>query len=507
MRQLLAGLATLAVGQGCAQGVEITAVELAEPMAGPSSTYSLGPDLGIALGDPPAGDCTADSRPVGVAVVDLDGDDAIDIAVLDAAGAARIYGNHGDGTFSLERTVHGQDPAMGIGAADVDGDGLVDLVLAGASVSLFAGRGDFEYDDAQIVLEPSDGGVIGHVGFGDADNDGRVDMTLAGYMRDTDSLCETPEEHQSEVGADNWVVLRRDGGWDARPLGWGITHLVPIRDFDRDGVSELYEMNEKRLSGSDWPDSYVWRYGEGGDVFPTQGSPMGLVTLGDANGNGCPEVVVGDIGGLRIWELCGGELVGHDLRATASLRAAYRHPGSLVAWSTVALGGGRAFVANARLGHPDGAQYVVQHQPDFLVGWEGDALDLLEVLPGDLPSESGRSAAAADLDGDGVPEVVVRHLDGPVAIWTQPARDDCAPLVVRLEDRRAPGNPQALGAIVEAGTEVQYVTVDSATYGADPADVYLCVEEAEVTVSVRWPDGEGTEHPLAPGRRYLLTRS
>lgn len=77
-----------------------------------------------------------------IALGDFDHDGRIDVAVADQLGASTgnlsVFAGNGDGTFQslirLDLLTGGNDP-LGVAAADLNGDGLVDLIAANASSS------------------------------------------------------------------------------------------------------------------------------------------------------------------------------------------------------------------------------------------------------------------------------------------------------------------------------------------------------------------------------------
>jgi len=118
-----------------------------------------------------------------VALRDLDGDGALDLAVA-TGGSTRLsvrFGN-GDGTFGVERRYVTEGAAgHAVAAGDLDGDGALDLVLtqpqgSGGAVAVLLGDGDGAF--SEHVRQAGTGGRSGVV-IGDFDGDGAMDLATA----------------------------------------------------------------------------------------------------------------------------------------------------------------------------------------------------------------------------------------------------------------------------------------------------------------------------------------
>ena len=169
-----------------------------------------------------------------VAWGDYDNDGRADLLIIGSTnfsasgGMSRIYHNNGNGAFSNAVTL----PAFSSGAAawgDFDGDGDLDLVLAGqnsggtAVTQVYRNNGDGSFTLAATLT----GVYSGSVAVGDFDNDGRPDILLAGQGANyfTAVYRNTGNFIFSNIGVSLPV---------ARPasVGWG--------DFDNDGRLDFF---------------------------------------------------------------------------------------------------------------------------------------------------------------------------------------------------------------------------------------------------------------------------
>lgn len=165
----------------------------------------------------------------GLAVVDLDGDGHLDLATPNERDAGVRLGR-GDGSFGERRNVDVSPLApFDLTAGDFDGDGRQDLGLAAgegrseATVLLGDGAGGFR---------PAPGGPYA-VGSGaksaaaaDLDGDGAADLVVASWRSRELTIVfggeglgsgDAPRSHRVQVGENPWSVVTADFDGDGRP--------------------------------------------------------------------------------------------------------------------------------------------------------------------------------------------------------------------------------------------------------------------------------------------------
>jgi hypothetical protein len=191
----------------------------------------------------------------GVVLADFDGDGSIDIVV--PGRPSRLFLNDGTGRFRDATAGSGLDrlPAAdtaGGASADLDGDGLPELLLTSPYVPIRLlhndGGGHFHEATAGAGLSGLAGTFTSAVFF-DADGDGRLDLFLANYG----DARETGPAYSGKNGPGNrffhnvekegrpfFVDETEAAGFGDR--GWGFA--ASACDYDGDGRDDLYVAND-----------------------------------------------------------------------------------------------------------------------------------------------------------------------------------------------------------------------------------------------------------------------
>ena len=131
------------------------------------------------------------SAPRGIAVLDIDGDGDLDIANTNSGGSGSISFliNDGTGTFAAPTFMEaGVFNEWAMGAADMNNDGLLDLVVSGRvteEIAVLANNGDGTFSN---VYTGDSGGQVWMLVLGDLNADGNEDLTTANSGSNTGSV-------------------------------------------------------------------------------------------------------------------------------------------------------------------------------------------------------------------------------------------------------------------------------------------------------------------------------
>ncbi len=174
----------------------------------------------------------------GVVARDLDGDGDIDLSVGAQRGDVPIWANDGHGHFepvpsppSLERIV------MRHAAVDLTGDGLPELIFAGAGhVTWRENLGDLSWGPAIEAWRGNQDHIAAAFALGDADRDGDGDADL--FVASHRDFGPTPPNsfYRNDGSVDDWATLVEDGA----EIGWAqIFSPMGIDAADLNGDEEL----------------------------------------------------------------------------------------------------------------------------------------------------------------------------------------------------------------------------------------------------------------------------
>ena len=498
---------------------------------GPMASWSLGPAW---QSQPVADDMSYQYTGGGMAVADFNGDGRPDV-YLPSAGASQLLLSDGevwvDGSAGLPGTESGD---LGIGgvAADVDDDGDLDLytlVLHGQN-RLLVNDGTGVFTDGTVAAGLAAGARdTTHATFADVDGDGILDLVVANHFEGP-HLGEAIISGDFPPAHDNALFLGDGTGRfidatvqlpEAFRTGYGFA--VIVEDFDRDGRVELLSVND---FGPFWePNTLIRREGGGWAVdtvlegLDTQVYGMGG-DVADINGDGFPDLA------LTSWMevvllLSLGDGVWY--RADAA-RGVVMNPLQTTAWGIVfgdldndgdediSMGLG-PLVMPAEVAEEQESErglVTLQNQPDAIFEQADDGM-FAERGEAWGVGHTGitRGVLPVDLDGDGWLDLMRRGLDGDAVVW-QARCAEAGALLISLS-QPAP-NRNAVGAQVEveARGRKSWRRVRAGGQGhgvGGPPVAHIGLGAAtSARVRVTWPDGAEDVFEDVPPGQVRITR-
>ncbi|HLI34705.1 MAG TPA: CRTAC1 family protein [Terriglobia bacterium] len=493
----------------------------------------------------------------GVALFDYDNDGYLDIYFTDAltvstagnpeSSPSALYHNNGDGTFTDVTEGSGlayPGWAMGVTAADFDGDGYQDLyVTCLGSNRLYHNNGDGTFTDVTAKAGVNDPRWSTGAAFGDYDRDGALDLFVANYV--DFKLSDLPRFGEGKFcqyhgipvqcgpqglpgAGDSLFHNNGDGTFTNVSVKAGVSDPsgryglgVAWTDIDQDGWPDLYVAN-------DAGPNFLYRNNRDG-TFSEIGLVAGVALGGDGQEQGSMGIGIGDylhtgLPALFVTNFVDqyDTLYRHDsplFFTDVSLQAGItRYMGPFVSWGT-------AFFDYDNDGWPDllvvnGHVYPQVDQTNLDTKYAQRMLLFHNERDGtfsEMAAECGdaltvprvsRGAAFGDIDNDGDIDVVVENLDGSPTLLRNDGDNLNNWVTLKLRGRGM--NRDAIGARVKAvaGNLVQWDEVRSGGSYLSASDLRLHYGLGECRsvdlLEVHWPSGR-IEMVRNPPVNHFLT--
>ncbi len=470
------------------------------------------------------------------AAVDADLDGDVDLFFSHPEGAPQTFANDGTGSFTevvqpnVPPTSLGQFNPTGVFAlADLTGDGLPDLVTAGFGTLMFAPNlGDLVFGDFGVIeTSPADHTFVMTVALGDVDGDGDLDFHLPGLDRWINGQQADPPGSRSRLYLNDGETFVFDRELGLAGNGEGLSVIGALTDRDGDGDLDIYVLSDRAQWG--YPASAFYRNdgndGDGRPVLVDDAAEIGAdlvmsgmgVDVADLNGDGDYDYCISDVGRPKCLLSDGGGGFVESSLALGLDVPPLDEGQEWSGWATdltdldndgdldLAVAGGFPTA-----GPGSELEGDFSNQPDALWERTDGGFVLRSGETGYDSPHQHYGGAAADLDNDGFPELVVYGPLGDVhVLWNRCG--DGAWLDVELAG--LPPNPAAIGARIEviaaAGDDDVLAHVREVQgprgVGQGPNRAHFGLGDAEVVelLRVTWPDGVVTESEWVPVRRRV----
>ncbi len=472
----------------------------------------------------------------GVTLFDSDGDGDADLylvqgAVDDFAAPGerpprpwrnRLYRNDGGWRFTDATDASGlgdEGYGMGAAAADYDGDGDEDLFVANFGPDrLYRNDGGRFTDVTAASGIRTDGFSVGGA-WGDADGDGVLDLVVCGYLVFDPAVkpggpgepFPGPSAYRGEPT--RLLLGNGDGTFRDATLAGGLWTTegrgmsVAFADLDGNGTEEILVSNDatpnfvyERRGGGRWVERGFLLGLALSDLGQSRSS-MGIAVF-DADRDGRPDVAIPDGSGGAFYRNLGGRF--EDRAAASGIDGAM---GGRTGWSATP-------VDYDLDGFPDlavtcGALHALEPQkPVLFRNLGGGYFEDASAATGFGRDCMGRGCAAADLDGDGDPDLVIATLGARPLLLRNDGGEKRRSLAVRCVGRGR--NRDALGAVVEVEANglvqrEEVRTTQGYLSGSGPEILFGLGDAAEAArVRVRFPSGEVRERAKVPAGRVVI---
>lgn len=431
----------------------------------------------------------------GAAIFDAEGDGDLDIVLAYPEAPPTLFRSEG-GQFTAE-TLPGLSAGGGAVPWDMDGDGDLDLAVVGNMTNLVILRNDggsFTDVTMQAMAPMNQGGLI-RPAPADADGDGDIDL----YM---------PQYQPSGTARGDFLLLNDGSGHlspSPMPTATGAKSYDAVwLDADGDADLDIYITNDmgQQAGGNE----LYLSDGHGGFTRQTacDCAPMlaGMsVDAGDVDGDGSADIFLGNSDACSLYINDGaGSFYDAAVARGATQSQAEADPDMV--WGAVLLdydndGDMDLYAAHGDLYSPDDPYSQRADVADALLSQQADG-SFVDVAPelGLDSLESSRGVVSADLNADGVLDLLVTGIVSDPRLWI--SQGCTAEGWLEVE----PGMIGARVAVTAGGrTHVAWSSATSSIFSGRATPVHLGLGAAQTVTAleIRYPDGRvlSTSVPFA----------
>lgn len=435
----------------------------------------------------------------GLAMVDFNGDDHLDILLTGSnGGIMKIYENDGSGFFTNRNLNSNLLPinSSGVATADYDNDGDQDIFISGWMVSskLYRNDGDFVFTD--VTATAGVGVVSAAMGssWGDYNQDGHMDLYVPARTGTLSNLVENHFYHNNGDGTFTDVAQTLNVHAEDDP-----TLLSAFFDYDRDGDDDLYLGTDKGTSFNVWNRLYR---NDGGTFTEITGASNAYAYID------CMGIAIADLNNDSIFDLYMTDTTRNVLFMNDGAGIFEDHTDAAGVTSGV-VGWGTVFADFDNDSFPD---LFVCNQNSANALYRGSAIadwpmDNEAVAAGVALTGSSYSVAVGDVNNDGLLDMLVGHINSPAKLYINQSPDAATNHMIRLKPVGQLANELCVGATFNIEANGKWQATQSragVNYKASEGrtvQVGLGTDSEVETIEVFWPNGTVRTLTGAPADR------
>ncbi len=447
-----------------------------------------------------------------------------------------LYKNNGDGTFTEVAIKAGVDDrhwSMAAGAIDIDNDGFQDLYLLNYGPNVFYhnnGNGTFSDITEKTGLrgpEKLNGFTKLSIGvsFWDYNNDNLLDAMVGNFLAfDPEYVSpQTPElmPHPSEYrGQASFLYQQQPSGKftdisqkanlffpDSKCMG------ITIYDFDEDGDMDIYQANDHQLNFLFKNENGIYKDVaiEAGVASNSLGIGTGSMhaTLGDIDGDGLIDILVGDLSFGALYKNLGNGFY-KDITETSGVAGTLSGKGS---WGTAFLDYDNDGDLDLVSANGNGEELILQYPVFMENDGKGHFKDVgKELCPYFATKRSGRGLAVLDYNNDGNMDIIISHLDlmADPALLMNNGGNNNHWLGLILNGKNGPGSTISAKVTVTAGgVKRVFINQWATSYLSNNEQrihVGLGQQKSVEQIEVQWTNGKKEIFRNIPVDKYLVLK-